>query len=60
MCFEATRLNSQWERVIIVSKLPQDWTRKEIEDKITAIIKKNRGIIQDIFIPKGDIKSEKE
>ena len=59
MCFEATRLNSQWERVIIVSKLPQDWTRKEIEDKITAIIKKNRGIIQDIFIPKGDIKSEK-
>jgi hypothetical protein len=59
MCFEQTKISNQWERVVIVSKLPIDLTRKEIEEKVVGIVKKHRGILRDIYIPEGDINSPK-
>ena len=57
-CFKQTRLSSQWERVLIISKLPIEMKRSEIKEKIIKIVKKNRGILRDIYIPKGDMHLE--
>ena len=57
ICYEHSKISSQWERVIIVSKLPIDIKRETIEEKLISIAKNHRGIVRDIYIPFGDIKS---
>ena len=49
--YEQTKISSQWERVLIISKLPLDFTRAKIEQKLMETIRKNRGTILDIYIP---------
>jgi other hect domain ubiquitin protein ligase E3 len=36
-CFDQTRISSQWERVIIISKLPQEMTREEIKTQVLEL-----------------------
>ena len=36
--FENTQIADQWERVIIVSKLPHDFTRDQIKRKLYSIV----------------------
>lgn len=60
MIYEQTKISSQWERVFIISKLPIDFTRAEIEQKVVEIIRKHRGTILDVYIPhSSDFESTK-
>ena len=47
LIYEQTKISSQWERVLIISKLPTDFTRSKIEEKLIEIIRKHRGTILD-------------
>jgi len=54
LIFEQTNISSQWERVLIVSKLPQEFTRAKIQETLVNIVKNRKGIVADIFIPESN------
>jgi hypothetical protein len=49
--YEGTQIKSQWERIIIISKLPSDMSISSIKSTLANIIKSNRGELKQIFIP---------
>jgi hypothetical protein len=52
------RIDNQWERIIYIENLPNEWDTQKLKQLLMGIIEKNKGKILnphiDVFIPKNE------